>query len=85
MESIIGSVLVAVIGLIGVILTNSMSNKSIENKIITNQAITDTKLESLTEEVRKHNNFAEKIPLLEMRVNRLEEDVKEVKKNENKK
>ncbi len=77
--SLIGSVIVALIGFIGVVVTNSASNKSIENKIITNQAVTDTKLENLTEEVRKHNDFASKIPVLENRVDVLEITVKELK------
>lgn len=77
--SLIGSIIVALIGFMGVVITNSASNKSIENKIITNQAVTDTKLENLTEEVRKHNEFASKIPVLENRVDVLEVTVKELK------
>ena len=58
-----------------------MSNsKSIENKLATSQAVTETKLDTLTEEVRKHNNFAERIPVLESRVSVLEENVKGLKK-----
>lgn len=77
--SLIGSIIVALIGFLGVVLTNSASNKSIENKIITNQAVTDTKLENLTAEVRKHNEFASKIPVLENRVDVLEVTVKEIR------
>ena len=40
--------------LIGVLIANSRS-----------QAVTDTKLEELTREVRKHNGFAEKIPVIQ--------------------
>ena len=32
------------------------------------QAVTDTKLQALTEEVRKHNGFADRIPVLEEKV-----------------
>ena len=77
--SLLGSIVVALIGFLGVVVTNNASNKSIENKIITNQAVMDTKLESLTEEVRKHNDFASKIPVLENRVDVLEYTVKELK------
>lgn len=77
--SLIGSIVVALIGFFGVVVTNSASNKSIENKLITNQAVTDTKLENLTAEVRKHNDFASKIPVIENRVDVLERDVKELK------
>lgn len=77
--SLIGSVIVAVIGFLGVVITNSTNNKSIENKLITSQAVTDTKLENLTEEVRKHNEFTSKIPVLENRVDILEITVKELR------
>ena len=77
--SLIGSIIVALIGFFGVVITNSASSKSIENKLITNQAVTDTKLENLTEEVKKHNEFAGKIPVLENRVYALETTVKELK------
>ena len=77
--SLLGSIVVALIGFLGVVVTNNASNKSIENKIITNQAVMDTKLENLTEEVRKHNDFASKIPVLENRVDVLEITVKELK------
>ena len=40
--------------LIGVLIANSRS-----------QAVTDTKLEELTREVREHNNFARRVPILE--------------------
>lgn len=77
MTAMIGTILAAfitgVLTLIGVIVTNNASNKQIENKIITAQAVTDTKLENLTIEVRKHNNFAEKVPILEERVRVMEE------------
>ncbi len=41
------------------------SNKKIETALTTQQAVTDTKLEELTREVRAHNNFAQRVPVLE--------------------
>ena len=79
MLSLLGSIIVALIGFLGVVISNNASNKSIENKIITNQAVTDTKLENLTEEVRRHNEFASKVPVLENRVSMLEYEVKEIR------
>lgn len=58
--------------LAGVIISNVSSNRKIEHKLETAQAVTDTKIETLTEEVRKHNNFAEKIPVLDSRVQAIE-------------
>ena len=54
MESIISDILAAAVTLIGVLLANSRS-----------KAVTATKLEELTREVREHNNFARRVPILE--------------------
>lgn len=81
---IIGSIIVALItsglALVGIIITNASSNKSIENKILTAQAVTDTKLENLTNEVRRHNEFAVRIPTIEAEVKQMKDDIKEIKK-----
>ena len=78
MVTVIASVVTGILALIGVIITNSSSNKEIEHKLETSQAVTETKLENLTEEVRKHNEFASKIPVLENKVGVLEDKVKEL-------
>ena len=43
-------------------------NKDIAHKLETHQAVTDTKIENLTAEVRSHNNFAQRIPVIEERI-----------------
>ena len=53
----IGSVLVGALTLIGVLASNSKA-----------QAITETKLEDLTREVREHNNFARRMPVVEEQI-----------------
>lgn len=72
----------------GIIITNITSNKSIENKIVTAQAVTDTKLENLTEEVKKHNNFAVRMPVVEEQIKSMNHritDLEEAEKAKNKK
>ena len=54
--------------LIGVIITNINGNKRMENQLRISQAVTDTKIEELTREVRKHNEFAERMPVLEEQI-----------------
>lgn len=54
--------------LIGVIITNINGNKKMENQLRISQAVTDTKIEELTREVRKHNEFAERVPVLEEQI-----------------
>lgn len=53
----LGSVTVGALTLLGVILSNSKS-----------QAVTETKLEELTREVREHNGFARRMPVVEEQI-----------------
>ena len=50
---------------LGVIITNLASNRKVEQQIEKAQAVTDVKLEQLTDEVRKHNSFGDRITRLE--------------------
>lgn len=59
------SVLVGALSLIGVVLTNSRANSKMQNEMKTAQAVTDERLEELTREVRQHNDFARRIPVIE--------------------
>ena len=54
MENIVVALITGAITLFGVLIANSKS-----------QAVTDTKLKELTREVREHNNFAKRVPVLE--------------------
>lgn len=68
MESIIVAIISGGLSLVGVMITNMRSNKNIENKLTTQQAVTDTKIEELTREVRIHNNFAQRVPVMEEQI-----------------
>lgn len=50
---------------LGVVITNLSSNRKMQSEIEKQQAVTDTKIEELTREVRIHNNFAQRVPVLE--------------------
>ena len=82
-EGIIIALITGGLSLIGGILTNLSSHKKIENEIKTSQAVTDTKLDNLTREVREHNNFARRMPVVEEQIkviNHRIEDLEEAKK-----
>lgn len=68
MEAIIVALITGGLSLLGVIITNMMSNRKIASQLATNQAVTDTKLESLTREVQLHNNFAQRVPVIEEQI-----------------
>lgn len=68
METIIAAVITSGLALVGVVVTNMQSNKKIEHKLETAQAVTDCKIEELTREVRAHNNFAQRMPVVEEQI-----------------
>ena len=57
METIVAAIITGIVTLAGVLIANGKS-----------QAVTDVKIEELTREVRKHNSFAEKIPVIEEQI-----------------
>lgn len=83
MESIIVALITGGLALVGVIVTNISSNNQIASKLVTAQAVTDTQIKSLegkvtelTDEVRKHNSFADRITKLEVKVAEIEKKIK---------
>lgn len=76
MESIITAIITGGLALCGVVITNLSSNKKIESQLMTNQAVTNAKIENLTEEVKKHNSFGDRITRLETKVELLERSEK---------
>ena len=66
-ETIIVSLITGGITLIGVLMSN--------NK---HQAVIDTKIEELTREVREHNNFAKRMPVVENDIKHITEEIKQL-------
>lgn len=57
LETIITAVVTGAVTLVGILIANGKA-----------QAVTDTKLEELTREVREHNNFARRMPVVEEKI-----------------
>lgn len=68
MDAIVVALITGGLSLIGVIITNLAGQQQTEQKLATAQAVTDTKIEELTREVRKHNDFAQRVPVLEEQI-----------------
>lgn len=77
MESIIVAIITGGLSLVGVVVTNLLSSKrissEIEHKLEIRQAVTDEKLEELTREVRAHNNFAQRMPVVEEQIRNIKD------------
>lgn len=76
MENIIVAIITGGLALIGVIISNVSSNRRVEASLKTAQAVTDTKIEELTREVREHNNFAKRMPIVENELQHITSDIK---------
>lgn len=71
-SSQVAMIIIALIGVIGSVLTNVILNGK-------GQAVIEERLKNLTEEVHKHNNFSVKIPQMETEIKYLSEAVKDLK------
>lgn len=67
-EAIIVALITGGMALLGTILTANRSARELDYKLDKKQAVTDAKLEDLTREVRKHNGFAERMPVVEEQI-----------------
>lgn len=66
--SIIVSIISAIVTIVTVIINTKASNREIQHKLETNQAVFETKLDNLTSEVKSHNNFAQRMPVVEEQI-----------------
>jgi hypothetical protein len=67
-EAILAALITGSLSLAGVLLSNFLSARKSEAAIRTAQAVTDTKLDELTREVREHNHFARRMPVVEEQI-----------------
>lgn len=72
MDSILVALISGGLALIGTVVTCLSTARKNEQCLRTSQAVTDTKIEELTREVREHNNFARRIPVVEEQIRALE-------------
>lgn len=70
MQEIIVALISGGITLLGVLIANGKR-----------QAVTDTKIEELTREVREHNNFARRMPVVEEKIGYIERDIEDLKEH----
>ena len=67
-ESIIVALITGSLSLAGVVISNLATARKNASVLQTQQAVTDTKIEDLTREVRAHNHFAQRMPVVEEQI-----------------
>lgn len=80
MESIVVAIIIGGLSLVGVVISNNSAANRTQAQISTAQAVTDTKLEELTREVRMHNNFAQRVPVIEEQMKVVNHRVEDLEK-----
>lgn len=67
-EAIVVALITGGLSLAGVVTTCLATAKKSEKAAAVSQAVTDTKLDALTREVREHNGFARRMPVVEQQI-----------------
>ena len=67
-EAIIVALITGSLSLLGVVISNVATARKNASALQTHQAVTDTKIEELTREVRAHNHFAQRMPVVEEQI-----------------
>lgn len=79
---IIVAVITGIASITAVVITTRSGNKEITHKLETNQAVTDTKLQALTDEVRQHNEFAKRMPVVEEQIKVINHRIDDLERSE---
>lgn len=66
--TVLASLITGLLSMAGVMLSNLLSDRRRETALRTAQAVTDEQLRQLTREVREHNNFARRMPVVEEQI-----------------
>lgn len=67
-DAILVAIITGSLSLLGIIYSSSKSASKVDAKLDKQQAVIETKLNELTREVREHNNFAKKVPVMEEQI-----------------
>ena len=67
-DTIIVAIITGGLSLAGVVISSIASTRRMDRNLKTSQAVTETKLDELTREVREHNNFARRMPVVEEQI-----------------
>ena len=74
-EAIIVGLIAAVASIIAAVVTSKSTQTKMQTELHEQNAVQNVKIDHLTEEVRRHNDFAQRIPVLENRMDNLERRV----------
>ena len=77
-EAIIAAAVTGLLSLIGTVITVLAANSKTNETLKVSQAVIDTKIDELTREVREHNNFARRMPVVEEQIKVINNRIKDL-------
>lgn len=80
-EAIIVALITGGLSLVGVVVTCLATAKKNEKTMEVSQAVMKTEIAELTREVRAHNNFAQRMPVVENEIKNIHNEIAELKKH----
>ena len=80
-EAIVVALITGGLSLAGVVVTSMANGRRMEHRLEISQAVTDAKIEELTREVREHNNFARRVPVIEEQIKVANNRIKDLERS----
>ena len=81
-EAIVVALITGGMSLVGVVVTCLATARKTEKAAAVSQAVTETKIDELTREVRAHNNFARRMPVVEEQIKVINHRISDLEKKE---
>lgn len=78
LEAVLAAAVTGILSLLGTVITVFAANNQTNRQLQITQAVTDTKIEELTREVRAHNNFAQRMPVVEEQIKVINHRIKDL-------
>lgn len=78
LKEVMPSLIVGVFSIVGVIITTKATQNKMQTELEKNQAVFNAKMDMLTREVREHNDFAKRVPILETKMAFVEQRISEI-------
>lgn len=81
-SGVLAAIITGTLSFAGTLITVIAANKKTNENLKISQAVTDTKIEELTREVRSHNNFAMRMPVVEEQIKVINHRIEDLEDNE---
>lgn len=82
LEAVLAAAVTGILSLIGTVITVWAANQKTNETLKVSQAVTDTKIDELTREVREHNNFARRMPVVEEQIRVINHRIRDLESEE---